>query len=98
MTVATQNISNGNTLSTHSSERRIPGHVSRIKLSFIGQGIFDRPNYQRCNKHTNGTMCSCLRKSKCYAVERKTREVESLMTEEIDNSASKETLPTEDHL
>ena len=63
------------------------GHCSDLELSFAHTN--SSSGVPQCREHRNGsTGCSCLGKSKCYMVERKTREMDYLVSKEITESTS----------
>ena len=62
-------------------------HCSDLELSFVHSN--SSSGVQQCREHQNGsTGCSCLGKSKCYMVERKTREMDYLVSKETMESIS----------
>ena len=70
-------------------------HCSDLELSF---GLSNPSSgVHQCRDHRNGsTGCSCLGKSKCYMVERTTRELNYLLSKEItENISSGETVTIE---
>ena len=71
------------------------GHCSDLELSFAHSHSFSA--VQRCREHRNdSTGCSCLGKSKCYMVERKTREMDYLVSKEtMESITSGETVAIE---
>ena len=63
------------------------GHCSDLELSFAHANCSS--GVPLCREHRNGsTGCSCLGKSKCYMVERKTREMDYLVSKETTESTS----------
>ena len=64
-------------------------HGSDLELSFGRPNSSLIPGVHQCRENRNGsTGCSCLGKSKCYVVERKNRELDSLVSKEIMESIS----------
>ena len=62
-------------------------HCSDLELSFAHSN--SSPGEDQCREHSNGsTGCSCLGKSKCYMVERKSREMDYLVSKETMESVS----------
>lgn len=62
-------------------------HCSDLELSFAHAS--SSSGVPQCKEHRNGTTgCSCLGKSKCYVVERKTREMDYLVSKETMESIS----------
>lgn len=70
-------------------------HCSDLELSFAHTNFSSGAH--QCREHRNGsTGCSCLGKSKCYMVERKTREMDYLVSKEtMENISSGETVTIE---
>ena len=70
-------------------------HCSDLELSFAHSN--SPPGVDQCREHKNGsTGCSCLGKSKCYMVERKTREMDYLVSKEtMESTSSGETVAIE---
>lgn len=89
---------NGDILSNRSADKTSPQtrrHCRDLGLSFCRQTFSEVPGLERCREHRNDNGCYCLGKSKCYIVERKTREVDCLASKEIESISSGETLSTE---
>lgn len=80
--------------SAHNSSRQNRRHCDNLEISFCRGDLSEIPGVNRCLEHGDGSRCYCLRKSKCYAVERKTRDVDCLVTKEIESISSGETLPS----
>lgn len=93
-----QNHTSAYTRSVHKREPAVPGHASDLELSLFGQNTSDISSVERCDKNKHSATCSCLGKSKYYPVERKNREMESLMPDAIENLTSRDVLPTDVHL
>ena len=68
------------------------GHCNDLELSFAHANCSS--GVPLCREHRNGsTGCSCLGKSKCYMVERKTREMDYLVSKEtMESTSSGETM------
>ena len=71
------------------------GHCSDLELSFTHANC--STGVPQCREHRNeSTGCSCLGKSKCYMVERKTRKMGYLVSKEtMESTSSGETMTIE---
>ncbi|KAL9971356.1 hypothetical protein ACROYT_G023869 [Oculina patagonica] len=79
------------TTSTHT--RR---HCSDLELSFGRSDSSLIPGVYQCREHRNGsTGCSCLGKSKCYLVQRKTRELDYLVSKDMEHISSLDSITIE---
>ena len=81
--------------SADNASTRLCRHYSDLELSFAH--LNSSTGVNQCTEHRNGsTGCSCLGKSKCYMVERKTRELDYLVSKEtMESISSGETITIE---
>ena len=71
-------------------------HCNDLELSFRRSDSSMIPSVYQCREHRNSsTGCSCLGKSKCYLVERKNRELNYLVSKDMENICSLESVTIE---
>lgn len=71
-------------------------HCSDLELSFGRSDSSLIPGVYQCTEHRNdSTGCSCLGKSKCYLVQRKSRELDYLVSKDMEHISSLESITIE---